>query len=346
MAFIHGGAFMFGSSGVEFYGPDYFMQKDVLLFTFNYRLGVFGFLNLPDSTLNVPGNAGLKDQCLALKWIKNNAQNFGGDPNNITIFGESAGSCSVHLHLLSDMSKGLFNKAIMMSGSAFNHWSIVAPGDLSERLATKLGWNGVGGVQNMFKFLQTADAAEITTAQSSVLTDLEIRQHIFFPFGPSVESFVSEQSFMPESPRLMARWAWGNSVPLLLGGTSEEGLYLYRPSMDNPQLLKDADDNSELLVPIELGLDVDSDERRELGKLMKKYYFGSEQPSLKTLDKYVHLMTDKWFFHGIHRALLSRLRYAPAEAGPVFLYRFNYDSETFNHFRVNICGNGVRGNHF
>lgn len=92
MVFIHGGGFMMGSGCTDAYGPDYILQKDVILVTFNYRLGVSGFLSLDDPALGVPGNAGLKDQTFALKWVQRNIENFGGDPNNVTIMGESV-SC-------------------------------------------------------------------------------------------------------------------------------------------------------------------------------------------------------------------------------------------------------------
>lgn len=89
MVYIHGGGFTSGSSRTDLFGPDYFMQKDMVLVTFNYRLGVIGFLSLKDPELNIPGNAGLKDQVLALKWVKNNIAMFCADPGNITLFGQS-----------------------------------------------------------------------------------------------------------------------------------------------------------------------------------------------------------------------------------------------------------------
>lgn len=89
LVWIHGGGFVTGSCQTDMCGPDYLLQKDIVVVSFNYRCGVFGFLTLDDPTLGVPGNAGLKDQTFALKWIQKNIKNFGGDPKNITIFGES-----------------------------------------------------------------------------------------------------------------------------------------------------------------------------------------------------------------------------------------------------------------
>lgn len=100
MVFIHGGGFTSGSSRTDLLGPDYYMQKDVVLVTFNYRLGVIGFLSLKDPKLGIPGNQGLKDQVFALKWVKRNIANFGGDPDNITLFGQS-----VSKHLFSENKK-------------------------------------------------------------------------------------------------------------------------------------------------------------------------------------------------------------------------------------------------
>lgn len=123
MVWIHGGGFISESASPKVYGPQYLMSQDIVLVSINYRLGVLGFLSLEDVTLDVPGNAGLKDQNFALKWVQGNIGCFGGDKNNVTIFGHSAGAASVHFHILSPSSKGLFHKAIMESGVALNPWS-------------------------------------------------------------------------------------------------------------------------------------------------------------------------------------------------------------------------------
>lgn len=108
MFFIHGGGFTTGSNDSEMYSPDYLIHQDVVLVTVNYRLGILGFINFEDETLGIHGNAGLKDIVLALKWVKKNINVFGGDPDNVTIFGNSAGGAAVHYLTLSPMSKGVF----------------------------------------------------------------------------------------------------------------------------------------------------------------------------------------------------------------------------------------------
>jgi bile salt-stimulated lipase len=118
MFWIHGGSFLYGDGSSLLFGPELLVRENVVIVTFNYRLSVFGFLSTEDK--HAQGNYGLKDIVLALKWVKQNIKNFGGDPDNITAFGQSAGAMSVHLMLMSKMSQGLFHKAIMMSGTALS----------------------------------------------------------------------------------------------------------------------------------------------------------------------------------------------------------------------------------
>lgn len=102
VVFFYGGAFLFGSK--DQYGPAYMLDHNVILVTVNYRLGALGFLSTGDEVS--PGNYGLKDQSLALKWVTQNINRFGGNPAKITLMGQSAGGASVHLHMLSKLSRG------------------------------------------------------------------------------------------------------------------------------------------------------------------------------------------------------------------------------------------------
>lgn len=113
IVYIHGGGFEAGTASDH--GPEYLMDRNIVLVTIQYRLGVFGFIAVgrPDVT----GNQGLKDQTLALRWVRDNIHHFGGDRDRVTISGLSAGSFSVTAHMISPMSRGLFHNVIGLSGS-------------------------------------------------------------------------------------------------------------------------------------------------------------------------------------------------------------------------------------
>ena len=119
MVWIHGGAFVAGSGSEAGYDPTRLVQEKVIVVTINYRIGALGFLPLPALTdeAGESGNYGLMDQQKALQWVKKNIATFGGDPKNVTIFGESAGGHSVVTHLATPSSEGLFSKAIAESGA-------------------------------------------------------------------------------------------------------------------------------------------------------------------------------------------------------------------------------------
>ncbi|MEM8961173.1 MAG: carboxylesterase family protein [Acidobacteriota bacterium] len=166
MVFIHGGAFMSGGSGADvtmpegkipsLYDGSALAQRDVVIVTLNYRLGALGFLVHEES--GIEGNFGFLDQQLALRWVRNNIAGFGGDPNQVTLFGESAGAMSVALHTLSaPTSDELFTRAIMQSNPLSLPYK-------SPSEAAKIGHGFVeliGGAER----LHTADVYEILAAQ-------------------------------------------------------------------------------------------------------------------------------------------------------------------------------------
>lgn len=110
---LHSGFHMFGSSALL--GPHYLVDEDVVVITFNFRLGPFGFLSTEDG--NASGNMGLRDQSLALKWVRDNVHKFSGDFERVTLMGQGTGSTDTFLHLFNPLSKGLFQRAVISSGS-------------------------------------------------------------------------------------------------------------------------------------------------------------------------------------------------------------------------------------
>nr|CAH7765727.1 unnamed protein product [Callosobruchus chinensis] len=135
VAHIHGGAFMVGFSQ-EFIGDKYIMDKDVIVVSFNYRLGALGFLSTEDDV--VPGNNGLKDQALALKWIQEHIEAFGGNPKSVTLTGFSAGAASVHFHYFSPYSVGLFHRLVCNKFVVLSKIYTVCPKLVSMGISEKL----------------------------------------------------------------------------------------------------------------------------------------------------------------------------------------------------------------
>ena len=150
-----------GSASRQVYGFHHFMDKDVVMVSINYRLAVLGGLYLDKD--HVPGNQGLRDQILALQWVQENIDKFGGDKDRVTIFGESAGGMSVFNLVLSPPAKGLFSAAIVMSGSPLSPFVGLDkhPRHYTNKLIEELGGNPNDSVENIIELLQSKDAADI-----------------------------------------------------------------------------------------------------------------------------------------------------------------------------------------
>lgn len=158
MVWIHGGAFTSGSGTVPLYNGEAMARKGVVFVTINYRLGIWGFLAHPElsaeSELGVSGNYGILDQIAALHWVKENIASFGGDPDNVTIAGQSAGAFSVNMLVVSPLAKGLFHKAIAQSGGMFGkQLSLGQTFQMAEengkQLTEKLGIKSITGLRSL-----------------------------------------------------------------------------------------------------------------------------------------------------------------------------------------------------
>lgn len=146
------------------------------------------------------------------------------------VLGESAGATSVSMHMLSNQSKDLFHKAIIMSGTAFAPWALLPDGgDWAQRLAKKLGWNGVGGESACLKILQKAKPSAIVQAQDklSLTTGSKIFDR-FIPFPAVLEPYETAQCFLNKYPSETIDSAWSKHIPIILGVCANEGLLFYK----------------------------------------------------------------------------------------------------------------------
>lgn len=163
---------------------------------------------------------------MALQWIQNNCQSFGGNAHNVTVCGESAGGASVDYLLLNERVKGMFHRAIPMSGNSFCPWAITHCQHRAYRLAQLAGYKGEANDASVLAYLSKVKAYQLIQLEGDVLTEEEHRQKVMFAFGPTIEPYITTDCAMPKAPRDLLPKAWGNSIPLMMGFTSFEGLFM------------------------------------------------------------------------------------------------------------------------
>jgi para-nitrobenzyl esterase len=155
LVWVYGGGFNSGGSAVPIYDGEAMAQKGIVFVSINYRVGIFGFLAHPElskeSAISASGNYGLLDQIAALQWVKKNIAAFGGDPSNVTIAGQSAGSMSVNCLVASPLAKGLFNKAIAQSGASFtrNNTTLKAAEEEGLKVQQRLGAASINDMRKL-----------------------------------------------------------------------------------------------------------------------------------------------------------------------------------------------------
>jgi para-nitrobenzyl esterase len=187
MVWIHGGAFVGGSGSTPWYdGTSFAARGDVVLVTLNYRLGALGFLHLADlggDAFAGSGNIGILDQVAALRWVRDSIAAFGGDPENVTIFGESAGAMSVGTLLGLPEARGLFRRAILQSGGAGNIKPAEAATEIARQMLAALDLG-----PHQLESLRTVPAEALLTAQAKV-TEAN-RGGTGIPFEPVIDGTV------------------------------------------------------------------------------------------------------------------------------------------------------------
>ncbi|XP_052845028.1 esterase-5B [Drosophila gunungcola] len=217
---IHGGAFMFGAAAQN--GHENVMREGkFILVKISYRLGPLGFASTGDADL--PGNYGLKDQRLALQWIKANIASFGGEPENILLVGHSAGGASVHLQLLREDFSQLAKAAISFSGNALDPCVVQQGGrGRAFELGRIVGCGLPADSATLKKCLKSKTASEIVSAVQSFLIFSYVP---FAPFGPVVEPLDAPDAFLTQDPRDVIKSGKFGQVPWAVTYVTEDGGY-------------------------------------------------------------------------------------------------------------------------
>jgi len=227
MVYIHGGAFMMG--GYIAAGPGKLLEKDVVLVEMQYRLGPLGFMCLPDD--DIAGNMGLLDQTLALQWVRDHIAAFGGDPDRVTIFGESAGSASVTYHMLSPLSLPYFEQAIAESGSALNSWAFdTQPEKHAQDIGTQVGCTGSSTAElvNCFKNEKSVD--DIVSGHKTYYLAERAKGQLGFGGSSPCAQTHGRQKFITKHPKqyIMDQVSSGASktIPAMFGANKHEGSFV------------------------------------------------------------------------------------------------------------------------
>ncbi|XP_049851857.1 esterase FE4-like [Schistocerca gregaria] len=315
---IHGGCFTAGSGGSR--PSEYFIDNGIVYVAINYRLGPLGFMSTGDSLL--PGNLGMKDQVLALQWVQQNIAAFGGNPNDVTIFGQSAGGASVHYHLLSPLSKGLFHRGIASSGAALNPWAFDKnAADRTFRYVSYLGYNAES-TSDLMDFLMNVEATELVKAKSPALSDEDRTGFMMCVWVPHVEP-ENDGAFLTEEPWVIMSEGRYNQVPYLTGITSYELLSRTQANgaFASEDGVKNLNDNFDAYVAHDLRIS-DKDEQLEVSAQIRQFYFGDNEITLKDNDTIATLASDLMFVEGIDTVVRNM---SLSSAEPVYYYEFSFN---------------------
>ena len=232
MVYIHGGGYVLGTAITS--PSDILALQGVVVVIIQYRLGPFGFLTTGDSA--APGNYGMLDQVEALKWVKENIQNFGGNPSKVTIFGQSAGGFSVGLHLLSPLSRDLFHQAIPESGVDLSPFAIQPTSfglRFTKELAQKLNC-GSSDHYVMVSCMRSKTASDMQRAAESI--KFGFVNYLYW--AP-----VVDKNFLHDKPQVLRKKGEFKQVPLIITFTSHEGSFFLGDMVNNSLGLMESVEN-------------------------------------------------------------------------------------------------------
>lgn len=314
MMFLHGGGFTAGSGSMDTYdGARLAATGDVVVVTINYRLGAFGFfmhpsLAEPDGTLE--GNYGIYDQIAALKWIRENIVNFGGDPDNVTIFGESAGGMSVGALLASPLTEGLFHRAVMQSAPVFMmNRSIEDTLPVGEELAAVVGCDDPATVADCLRAMPSEDV--MRKLQGGLMFLADPNKKMKFPSEP-----LYGGKLIPDTPYRMYRdGKYHKDVPVIIGSNRDEFSFF--------ALKEHMETREEFEAKI-------SDDRNKISRILGADVLTEDLTSFYNPDNYespVYAYSDMMGDIAFTCPTRVMANFMAGNDTPVYLYHFKYVSE-------------------
>ena len=321
---LHTGVFLVSNASQILTGPQFMLDKDIVLVTLNYRLGSLGFLSTGDSAAD--GNYGLKDQRRALEWVRQNIRVFGGDPNEVTLFGHGAGADCAHLHTLSEKSKHLFKQVITQSGNALCPHAFT--NDKSYYNKAKL----LGARLNcptddshkMIDCLRKVDAKKLVEESPSVFSYVERAASI--EWRPSQDS-KGNDSILPDSPATVIRERKMKNCPVITGNVKDEGTMFAIKMKEDEKFYdlcveKPVDVIKELLQTY---LPLKGKNVTDLAIKVKNFYLGEKLPKDKdtVIYDYMLILTDFMYIYPEWQ-LIEYVQQPDNKMKPVYNYNFEY----------------------
>uniref|UniRef100_A0A023EWG4 Carboxylic ester hydrolase n=1 Tax=Aedes albopictus TaxID=7160 RepID=A0A023EWG4_AEDAL len=315
LVYLHpGGFYVFSGQSKNNAGPQNLMDQDVVLVTINYRLGSLGFMST--GTKDCPGNAGFKDQVMALKWVRDHISAFGGRSDSVTLMGYSAGALSNTLHMVSPMSKGLFHRVIVMSASGVSQVQI--PTDqihLAQKQATLLNCT-TADIAEMVDCLREKPASDY----ADTLADMFVLSwNPVLLWTAVVEPDFGQERFLIEDPTQSFLKGDFVKVPVIAGITQDEFAGPAVSFLRNDTLRNELDTNFDTLAPV-LFLYDDYPNRLNITRQLREKFLGDEPLSLnRSIQGLNYLFADSLIGFAVHRFVQLVSPHTP-----VYQYKFSY----------------------
>lgn len=322
IVFQHGGGFYSGTNNPLFYGPDYLMDTgEVILVTITHRQGPFGFLATGDHAS--PGNYGLKDQTMALRWINKYIESFGGDPEKVTIMGHSAGGISMGLHLVSKQSKGLYNNVYMTDGSGVASWGqpMKDPRGYINQHARIMGIPNPEEYSNeeIVEKFRGMSALKLTSSLSK-LTEFD-----YIPitnYLPSIEPEDSPDPFLTEDPIETLLKGDIVKVPVMSNLVPGSAINFVQPLIRSLSRYKEFNADIYRLLPLFLGFNSSHPNNREtVDRIRFKYLAPDGFVTKENFDDVLRMGSDYLFGRPFYQQLKNVAKHSDK---PVYGHNFEY----------------------